>query len=102
MRTIRSNKVVVTSAAVVLILAASPGEALGAQRVEGALPERSMFHGAAIELIQSGDERPSQAGSPGLGHGLQLAELRLDAGKLGEAASEAISRWPATQKADPA
>ena len=38
-RTARSSRVAVTSAAVVLLLAAIPSEALGAQRIEGALPE---------------------------------------------------------------
>ena len=45
----------------------------------------------------------STAGASGAGgHGLQLAELKLDAGKLGDAASKAVSRWPAAQQADPA
>ena len=35
------------------------------------------------------------------GQGLQLAALSLDSGKLGDAASKAVSRWPAAQKAGP-
>ena len=101
-RTTRSSRVAVTSAAVVLLLAAIPSELLGAQRIEGALPEHATFHHAVTESIHSGDEKPSQARSTWWGSGLEMAELKLNAGKLGPAASKAVNRWPAAQRADPA
>ena len=100
--TTRSSRVAVTSAVVVLLLAAIPGEVLGAQRIEGALPEHATFHHAATDFIHSGDEEPSQARSARWRSGLQLAELKLNAGTLGPAASKAVNRWPAAQRADPA
>ena len=100
--TTRSSRVAVTSAVVVLLLAAIPGEVLGAQRIEGALPEHATFHHAATDSIHSGDEEPSQARSARWRSGLQLAELKLNAGTLGPAASKAVNRWPAAQRADPA
>ena len=100
--TTRSSRVAVTSAVVVLLLAAIPGEVLGAQRIEGALPEHATFHHAATDSIHSGDEEPSQPRSARWRSGLQLAELKLNAGTLGPAASKAVNRWPAAQRADPA
>ena len=100
--TTRSSRVAVTSAVVVLLLAAIPGEVLGAQRIEGALPEHATLHHAATDSIHSGDEEPSQARSARWRSGLQLAELKLNAGTLGPAASKAVNRWPAAQRADPA
>ena len=101
-RMTRSSRVAVASAVVVLLLAAIPSEVLGAQRIEGALPEHATFHRAVTESIHSGDEQPSQAGSAGWGSGLQMAELKLNAGTLGPAARNAVNRWPAAQQADPA
>ena len=89
-------------AATVLILAASPGEGLGAQRSKAALPDDSIIHDSLTEPIQSGDEPFPRAASAGWGHGLQLAALSIDSGKLGVDASRAVNRWPAAQKADPA
>ena len=97
-RTTTSSTVAVISAAVVLILAANPAEGLSAQRIAGTSPDQSALRGAVPESFQSGDERPSRAGSAAWGHGLQLAELKLDAGKLGDAARNAVNRWPAAQR----
>ena len=89
-------------AAVVLSLAACPGDGHGAQRSEAALSDHSIVHDSVIEPIQSGDERYPRAPSAGWGHGLRLAALNIDSGKLGGNASRAVNRWPAAQKADPA
>lgn len=89
-------------AVAVLVLAAGPGDVHGAQRTDGLLAEPPPLYGAAVESIESGGARPSQPESSRWPHGLQLAELRHDAGTLGEAASKAVSQWPAAQKADPA
>ena len=97
-----SNTRAATEAVVMLVLAVVPGEGLGAQRIEGASPVFPTSHGAAVEPTASGDERTWQTRTPGWRHGLQLAQLQLDGEKLGDAASKALGRWPATQKADPA
>ena len=90
------------TAALFLILAAGPGEGVAAPRTETALPEPSSFYRAIIDSLSSDDARSPQAGSEWWGHGLQLAQLKLDGGKLSEDASRAVGRWPAAQKADPA
>ena len=59
------------------------------------------IHASVFDSTQSGDESPSQPAASGWGHGLQLAALKLDDGKLGDAASRAVRRWPPAQKADP-
>ena len=83
------------------MLAAGLGEVHGAQRTDGVLAELPTSHGAAVESIESDGERLALTESSRWPHGLQLAELRHDAGTLGEAASKAVSQWPAAQKADP-
>ena len=90
------------AAVAALVLAAGLGDVHGAQRTGGVLAELPTSHGAAVESIKSGGERLSLPESSRWPHGLQLAELRLDAGTLGQAASKAVSQWPAAQKADPA
>ena len=55
-----------------------------------------------MESIQSDEEPPSRAGSPGWDQELQLADLKLDAGKLGEAAGKVVSRRPVAREGDPA
>ena len=90
------------AAVAALVLAAGLGGVHGAQRTGGVLAELPTSHGAAVESIESGGERLSLPESSRWPHGLQLAELRLDAGTLGQAASNAVSQWPAAQKADPA
>ena len=98
----RVDAMAVACAAIVLIIAASPGEGFGAQRSKAALPDHFTVHDSRTEPNQSGDERSPGAASAGWGHGLQLAALSLDSGKLGEDAGRAVNRWPAAQKADPA
>ena len=85
-----------------LLLTAIPDEGIGAQRIEGASPELLTSHGATVEPIALGDERTWQTPTPSWRHGLQLAQLKLDGGKLGEDVSRAASRWPAADKANPA
>lgn len=95
-------KRVATAAVVMLVLAAVPSEGLGAQCIDGTPPELSASHGAAVEPITPYDERTWKTPTPRSRHRLQFAQLKLDGGKLGEAASRAVSRWPAAKAADPA
>ena len=90
------------AAVAALVLAAGLGDVHGAQRTGGVLAGVPTSHSAAVESIESGGERLALPESSRWPHGLQLAELRLDAGTLGQAASKAVSQWPAAQKADPA
>ena len=96
------NSLATAFAAIILILAASPGEGLGAQRSDAALSDHSTIHESLPEPIQSGGAHSPRAASAVWGYGLQLAALSIDSGKLGEDASRAVNRWPAAQKADPA
>ena len=57
---------------------------------------------AAGTAFAATDHRSPRAASAAWGHGVQLAALNLDAGKLSPAASDAVRRWPAAKKADPA
>ena len=100
-RTVSNGRAAI-AALVMLVFAAVPGEAFGTQRIEGASPEIPNSRGAAVKPIASGGERTWQTQTPDWRHGLQFAQLKLDAGKLGGAASKAVGRWPAAQKADPA
>ena len=63
-----SNSRAATAPVVMLVLAAVPGERLGAQRIEGTSPEHPTSHGAAVEPIASGDERTWQTRTPGWRH----------------------------------
>ena len=75
-----SGKMALTFAGIFLVLATAAAESLGAQRLTPA------------------ETAPSpEVGLPGPGQELQLAALRLDSGKLGEAASKAVRQWPAAQ-----
>ena len=88
------------AATFILILAACPGEGLGAQRSETALPNPSTDYESVSDRIRSGDDRSPHTTSEAWEQGLQLAVLRIDSGKLGEDASRAVNRWPAAQGAD--
>ena len=94
-------RLAVTSVAFLLLLSAASPECIAAPRVERAVPEASTFLIAVAESIDTGGELFSRAGSPGRGHGLQLAGLSIDSGKLGGAARKAVNRWPAAQEAEP-
>lgn len=101
-RELRVDGMAMAFAAVVLILAACPGEGFGAQRSQTTPIDRSTNHDSLTERIQSGDAHSPRAAAAGWGHGLQLAALSIDSGKLGVDASRAVNRWPAALKADPA
>ena len=90
------------TAVLALGLMAVPDGNLGTQRSGGARAETPTSSGDILQSIGSAAERLSQAGAPAGGRGEQLAALKLDGGTLGEAASKAVSRWPAARKADPA
>ena len=95
------SRLTATWSGVILILVVSFSDGVGAERAQAAESESSTIHGNQIKWKEADRQRSLRTGEPELGQLLQLAELKLDPGKLGRIATNAINRWPAAQEADP-
>ena len=100
--TVGLSRLTATWSAVILILVVSFSDGVGAERAQATESESSRIHGNQIKWKEADRQRSLRTGEPELGQLLQLAELKLDPGKLGRIATNAINRWPAAQEADPA